>query len=147
MHISGSFLWITIRRRPIATHPIRSLRFVINVCLPAPADHSIPRMTFWDHKGTAEWVQYVFNSPMAVSSVGVYWFDDTGIGQCRIPASWRLWYWNGSAWVAVTTSGTYGVQLNQFNEISFDEVTTTSLRLEVTLQANYSGGILEWQVD
>lgn len=110
-------------------------------------DHSIPRMTFWDHKGTEEWVQYTFDSPKTVSSVGVYWFDDTGIGECRVPDRWRLLYWDGTDWQNVNTSDNYGRQPDQFNEVSFDEVTTTALRLRIRLQNGYSGGILEWQVN
>ncbi len=111
-------------------------------------DHSIQRMTFWNHKGTDEWLQYTFEDPMAVSSVAVYWFDDTGIGQCRLPESWRLLYIDESDnWVEVTTSDDYGIELDQFNRIDFDEVMTASLKIEVTLQSNYSGGVLEWQVN
>ena len=40
-------------------------------------DHSIPRLTWWDHKGTAEWLQYDFDRPTKVAAVEVYWFDDT----------------------------------------------------------------------
>ena len=50
-------------------------------------DHSIPRFTWWDHRGSAEWVQYDFGRHRKVSAVRVYWFDDTGVGSCRVPAS------------------------------------------------------------
>ena len=49
-------------------------------------DQEIPRFTWWDHRGTAEWVQYDFAKPTTVSTVSVYWFDDTGRGGCRVPA-------------------------------------------------------------
>ena len=48
-------------------------------------DHTIPRFTWWDHRGSAEWVQYDFGKPRKVSAVEVYWFDDTGIGQLPRP--------------------------------------------------------------
>ncbi|MCX7048198.1 MAG: glycoside hydrolase family 127 protein, partial [Candidatus Sumerlaeota bacterium] len=48
-------------------------------------DHDIPRFTWWDHRGTTEWVQYDFKEKTKVSAVEVYWFDDTGRGQCRAP--------------------------------------------------------------
>jgi hypothetical protein len=41
-------------------------------------DHGIPRMTWWDHRGTSEWVQYDFAAPKEINSTEVYWFDDTG---------------------------------------------------------------------
>src|SRR5262249_15693243 len=53
-------------------------------------DHEIRRMTWWDHKGTEEWISYQFPQPRDVSSVAVYWFDDTGRGGCRVPAEWRV---------------------------------------------------------
>lgn len=44
-------------------------------------------MTWWDHRGSAEWVQYDFAAPKKISSAEVYWFDDAGEGQCRVPQS------------------------------------------------------------
>ncbi|HCO97062.1 MAG TPA: hypothetical protein DIU00_24500, partial [Phycisphaerales bacterium] len=58
-------------------------------------DHSIQRMTFWPHKGTKEWVQYDFEKPREISGAAVYFFDDTGVGGCRVPKSWRLLYKDG----------------------------------------------------
>ncbi|MFO0926886.1 MAG: glycoside hydrolase family 127 protein [Gemmataceae bacterium] len=55
-------------------------------------DHSASNFDFWPHKGTAEWIQYQFTRPAEVKSSTVWWFDDTGRGECRLPASWRLVY-------------------------------------------------------
>lgn len=110
------------------------------------ADHTIPRLTWWDHKGTAEWVQYAFAVAREVSSVAVYWFDDTGLGACRVPASWRLLYLADSSWVPVPGASPYGVERDRYNEVTFDPVTTSGLRLEVQQQDDWSGGILEWKV-
>ena len=35
----------------------------------------------------------------------VYWFDDTGRGACRLPASWQIEYRDGEAWKPVAASG------------------------------------------
>ena len=110
-------------------------------------DLSVPRMTFWDHKGTTEWVQYTFEEPMEISKVGVYWFDDTGKGECRIPVGWKLQYLKDDAWTDVSTSDSFGVTPDRFNIVNFNKVTTKSLRITVNLQDNYSGGILEWQIN
>lgn len=110
-------------------------------------DHSIPRFTWWDHRGTSEWVQYDFDQPQSVRRVEIYWFDDTGAGHCRVPASWRVLYKHGDGWQAVTGAGEYGTQRDRFNAAAFDAVETTSLRVEVTLQESFSGGILEWRVE
>ena len=111
------------------------------------ADHSIPRLTFWDHRGTTEWVQATFDAPREVSKVAVYWFDDTGRGACRIPASWRLLARLGDEWTPVTGASTFGVEIDRFNLTTFDPVRTDALRIEVVMRAGYSGGVLEWRVE
>jgi hypothetical protein len=109
-------------------------------------DQSIPRFTWWDHRGTSEWAQYDLGQPRKVSGVSVYWFDDTGAGQCRLPQSWRLLYKQGDAWQAVKAAADFGAKRDAWNMVKFDAVETTALRLEVQLQPNFSGGILEWKV-
>ena len=111
-------------------------------------DHSIPRMTWWDHKGTTEWVAFRFPKPREVSSAAVYWFDDTGVGACRVPASWRLLWWDGNAWKPVTLKGKsdYGTALDRFQSVAFEPVTTRELKLEATLKPGFSGGVLKWMV-
>ncbi|MCS6975953.1 MAG: glycoside hydrolase family 127 protein [Gemmatales bacterium] len=112
-------------------------------------DHDIPRMTWWDRQGTVEWVAYRFPSSRKVQKCRVYWFDDTGRGACRVPASWRLLYLDGKDWkeVSLRPGSTYGTALDRFNEIVFEPVMTRELRLEVRLKPGFSGGILEWIVE
>ena len=109
-------------------------------------DHSIPRFTWWDHRGSTEWVQYNFPKPRKLSWSDVYWFDDTGQGQCRVPASWRLLVKQDGEWEPVEGVDSYGTEKDRFNKVTFEPVTTKSVRLEVKLKPDYSGGILEWRV-
>jgi hypothetical protein len=110
-------------------------------------DGSIPRMTWWDHRGTTEWVQYEFGSALEVSGVEVYWFDDTGRGGgCRVPASWRVLHRKGGRWAEVEGASAYGVAKDRFNKTTFKPVKTDALRLEVRLREKFSAGILEWRV-
>ncbi|HTL18705.1 MAG TPA: beta-L-arabinofuranosidase domain-containing protein, partial [Patescibacteria group bacterium] len=109
-------------------------------------DHSIPRFTWWDHRGSSEWVQYDFGKPRDISSVQVYWFDDTGAGSCRVPQSWKLLYQQGEQWKPVEPSSDFGTKLDGYNKVEFKPVQTTGLRLEVQLQPGFSGGILEWKL-
>ena len=109
-------------------------------------DHNIPRFTWWDHRGTREWVQLDFPQAKKVSSVQVYWFDDTGIGQCRLPTSWRLLYRDGSEWREVVESAATPATKDQWNVLSARPVETASLRIEVQLQSGFSGGLLGWRV-
>ena len=111
-------------------------------------DHSIKRMTWWDHRGTAEWVGYRFKEPRTVGKVALYWFDDTGIGQCRVPAEWRLLFKDGNEWkpVKLADGASYGVEKDRFNVVTFAPVKTTELHVEVKLRPQFSGGVLKWTV-
>jgi len=109
-------------------------------------DHGIPRFTWWPHKGTTEWVTVRFDQPQTVSETHVYWFDDTGQGYCRVPASWRILWKKGEAWQEVSGASGGGVERDRFNALKFDPVETAELKLEVKLQEGFSGGILEWVV-
>jgi hypothetical protein len=109
-------------------------------------DRDIPRFTWWDHRGTAEWVQYDFGKPRHVSSVQVYWFDDTGVGACRTPQSWRVLYQEGERWKPVEAASVFSTTADAFNRVDFKPIQTTALRLEVQLKPEFSGGILEWKV-
>lgn len=109
-------------------------------------DHSIPRMTWWGHRGSKEWIAMEFAKPHTFTKAEIYWFDDTGRGECRVPASWQLFYKDGDRWQAVETAGEYGVARDQYNMVTFEPVRTTALRIEVQLQPDYSGGVLEWRL-
>jgi hypothetical protein len=109
-------------------------------------DQSHARFTWWDHLGTAEWVQYAWTSPVTVTGTQVYWYDDTGHGQCRVPASWHVEYLTGGAWQPVTGASAYGTAVDAFNAVTFAPVTTTGLRVVVQLASGVSGGILQWNV-
>lgn len=109
-------------------------------------DQSIPRMTWWPRRGSAEWAQYRFEQPKRVRGVSVYWFDDSGVGQCRVPESARLLYQVGDAWKPVTAKAPVGIGRNRWNAAEFEAVETTGLRLEVQLQSGFSSGILEWKI-
>jgi hypothetical protein len=114
----------------------------------ASDDAKIPRFTWWDHRGTKEWVQYDFDHPTKVSAVEVYWWDERRINaHCRVPQSWRLLYPSGDAWKPVTGASAYSAEMDRFNRVTFDPVETKALGLEVQLQPEWSGGILEWRVE
>ena len=101
----------------------------IDNLLPAnSSDHSIPRMTWWDHRGSKEWIALEFDQPRTLSTAEIYWFDDSGQGSCRVPASWRLLYRDGNDWRPVEASSGYGVSPDQFNVVTFEPVKTTALR-------------------
>ena len=87
-----------------------------------------------------------FAKPSTVSETHVYWFDDTGHGGVRVPKSWRLLYKDGDAWKPVDASGEYGVAKDRYNTVRFKPVTTSALRIELTMQPQVSAGVQEWKV-
>jgi hypothetical protein len=91
-------------------------------------------------------VEYAFPKAASVSESELYWFDDTGRGGVRVPASWRLLYKDGDAWKPVEVTGSYGVEKDRWNKVTFKPVMTSGLRLEVTVQEKWSAGIQEWKV-
>ena len=111
-------------------------------------DQGVPRMTWWPHKGTAEWVEYDLGEPQSIAGVRVYWFDDTAAGGgCGLPAAWKLLYKaEAGQWKPVENAADYGLARDQFNQLDFPSVRTSGLRLEVQLPPNQSGGILEWEI-
>lgn len=111
------------------------------------SDHGIPRFTFWDRKGTTEWVQFDFDRPRELSSVDVYWFDDRPNGGCRIPKSWQLLYEMAYTWMPVRSPSAYGTEQDQYNRVTFEPVTTQSIRIQIRHQPGMSGGILECKIN
>jgi hypothetical protein len=81
-----------------------------------------------------------------VSSCEVYWFDDSGKGQCRVPQSWRLLVLDGEEWKEVRATTPYGVERDRMNRVAFEPVSARGLRIAARLREGFSGGILEWSV-
>jgi DUF1680 family protein len=109
-------------------------------------DHNVPFFHWWPNKGTREWIQYDFDKPEEVSIVEVYWFDDTGRGECRLPRSWRILYQEDGAWKPVWSRDPYPVDKDRYNRVVFETVRTKSVRLEVQSRDGWAGGIHEWRV-
>ena len=106
------------------------------------------QMHFWPHKGGQEWVQYTFPAVMTVSSSKIYWFDDTGHGECRVPKSWVLQVRDASGWTTVPLKSNekFGLKLNAWNEIHFAPTAGREFRILVDQQSNWASGMHEWQI-
>lgn len=131
------------------------------------ADINTPYHYWWLKSGTEEWIGYEFNQPETISAVEVYWlaFDHYDVIY-KAPESWKLLYKNGDNWLEVKTVTPYGTELDKYNRVEFETVTTTGLRLVAQLQRppsqnvtdesgpqiinvsrrGYSGGVIEWKV-
>ena len=100
---------------------------------------------FWPHKGGEEWIQYTWEKPLAVTGVELYWFDDTGRGECRLPVSWKLQALIGGAWQDIALKEA-PVSLDQWSKVTFARTETTALRLVVRQRDGWASGVHEWKV-
>ena len=113
---------------------------------PAASNDSSSYFDWWPAKGANEWVEYAFDKAAIVSECEVYWFDDTGRGEVRVPTVWRLLYKDGNDWKPVENAVSYGTEKDKYNRVAFTPVSTTSLRLELTMQPTWSAGLQKWKV-
>ncbi len=109
----------------------------------ASGDESVPFYHWWPNKGTEEWVEIDFPDTAEVSGVEIYWFDDTGWGECRIPVSWKVMYMDNETWREVYATNPYTVLKDVYSRVYFETVKTSSLRIIVQSQKDYAGGIHE----
>jgi hypothetical protein len=106
---------------------------------PSSNDTVNPRWGTWPNTGE-QWAELTWTSAQSVRSARVYFFDDNG--GVRVPASWKVQHWNGSAYVDVAGASGYPVATDAYQEVTFTPVSTT--RLRVVLQSGTdSVGLLE----
>ena len=120
-------------------------------------DQTVPRLTFWDHRGNTEWVQLDFDRPLEVTSTEIYWYDDGGA--YRTPKKWKLFYNAGHDWLPIpkaSPANFFGNQYhfltapNRYNKLTFDPVVAKGLRILVRQKPGkpgFSSGILEWKIN
>lgn len=110
---------------------------------PSSNDTVNPRWGTWPETGQ-QWAELTWPSAKTLNKAEVYFFDDDqGID---MPASWKLQYWNGGAYVDVPGAGTYPLAKNQYNTVSFNATSTTRLRVLLTGNGTNSVGLLEAKV-
>lgn len=115
------------------------------------ADRSIPRFVWAQSRGgrageTGTWIEYRYSQPRTIGSAEVYWAADADGGECALPSSWSLQWWDGSAWKPVKGVPTYPTEKDRFNRVRFTAVRATAIRLLATTQGRQSAGILEWRI-
>jgi hypothetical protein len=103
--------------------------------------------SWWPRRDTVEWIQYDFAKEESLSRSSVYWFDDGPVGDCRIPASWRILYRNGDSWLPVKNLSPYEIERDRYCKVTFERVITKVLRLEVVLPKDHSSGLYKWLVE
>jgi len=130
----------------MAENGVRDPKLVADGEDPASSDDKTSYYDWLPKRGTQEWIQYDFEKPTEVSTVQVYWYQDSEKGAIKVPASWRILYKDGVEWKPVEAQSYYEVATDRFNKVTFKPVNTSALRLELTLQPKYSAGIQEWRV-
>jgi hypothetical protein len=116
--------------------------------VPARSCCTQARFSWYDRKGSTEWVQMDFPEAVTVSRVRVFWFSDRARGGgCDFPKSWRLLCRQGDAWKPVEQASAFDVVPDRFNEVTFKPVAASALRIEAELQEGWSGGICEWRAE
>jgi len=137
----------TIAASPLPNGRNKNARNIIDGEEPANSSDSTAYFDWWPVQGSKmEWVELTFARPSTISTSEIYWFDDTGRGGVRVPASWKLLYKSGNQWLPVQTTGTFGAERNTWNRIAFTPVTTAALRIELSMQPGFSAGLQEWKV-
>lgn len=100
-----------------------------------------------------QWVQYDWAAPVTIDETGVYFvhnLDEAGAG-IAVPKSWKAQFRDDAGqWQDVAGASEYGTEVDVYNAVTFDAVTTTGLRLTLQAQGTESNagsvGIKEWQV-
>jgi uncharacterized protein len=137
----------TIAASPLPNGRGKNPRNIIDGEEPASSADSTAYFDWWPVQGSQnEWIELTFAKPSRVSMTEIYWFDDTGRGGVRVPASWRLLYKSGDRWLPVETAGPFVAERNRWNAVTFTPVTTPALRIELAMQAGFSAGLQEWKV-
>lgn len=87
--------------------------------------------TWTPNNPPSQWVLYEWDAPVTLNASRVYFWADhpagAGIGVAP-PKAWRLEYRDGDVWKAVRATTPYTANVNTFNRVDFDAVTTRCLR-------------------
>jgi len=136
---------LTYRSKTTASFVHVSLDAIKDQILPeSSSDSSALQLDFWPHKGTTEWIQFEWDEKHEISSLKIYWFDDTGRGQCRTPKSWKVLYRDDEGnFKPVKNDAPYLTEKDAFNRVGFEPVKTDGVKIEITLQEGWSSGVQE----
>jgi hypothetical protein len=108
---------------------------------PASSNDTVnPRWGTWPETGQ-QWAELTWPSAQTLNRAQIYLFDDNG--GVRLPGSWKLQHWTGSAYADVAATSGYPVTANAYNTVTFASVSTTRLRVVLQAGGTASVGLLE----
>ncbi|MEP6495348.1 MAG: family 43 glycosylhydrolase [bacterium] len=108
----------------------------------------------WSAKNPPQqWILYQWEQPETLTGASVHFWGDHSAGAgagIAPPKAWRLEYWDGAGWKAVSASSPYTNTLHADNRVGFAPVTTRCLR--AVFDASTDGvsfaavALQEWEV-
>lgn len=112
----------------------------------------IARYGTWGNTSKSETLTYTWGSEVTLKGSDIYfWYDgsETDNGGINLPTSYVYEYLDEDGnWKEVPNASAYNLDIDKFNETTFDEVTTTAIRVTLNKQAedNTGVGVVEWKV-
>lgn len=91
-----------------------------------------------------QWVQYDWEKPVTVREIDIFWWAD--LNRIKLPKKCTVKYLIGEEYVPVSNQLGPAIREKEYNKVSFDEIKTTSLRLEIKTDSASAAGVLEWVV-
>lgn len=115
---------------------------------------SMSRYGSWGNASAYETVTYTWNSEVTLNGADIYfWYDGTEgdytSGGIQVPSEYYYEYLDSEGnWQPVENASAYDTAMDGYNNTTFDEVTTTAIRVTMMKQANDGNGvgIMEWKV-
>ena len=110
------------------------------------SDTKIKRCTFHPKVGTTETITITFHKWVELGQIGIYWFDNND--NARIPKYWRVYAYQGVSRKKLKSRVIRDVKKDRFDVYKFEKTLfgVSRLEIEITLQPEKTGGILEIQV-
>ncbi|HEY8970488.1 MAG TPA: beta-L-arabinofuranosidase domain-containing protein [Puia sp.] len=92
----------------------------------------------------SQWLQYEWRQPVHIKEITLFWWNYGNT--IRLPEAYRISWWDGHQFIPVKDPSGMGLVNNQYNTTTFDEVTTTRLRLDVDSVDRWTSTLMEWKV-
>jgi DUF1680 family protein len=92
----------------------------------------------------SQWVEYSWKQPIGTRQISVFWWDYTHT--IPLPGVYHIEYWDGHQFLPVRNAAGMGLTNNEYNTTTFDEVSTTRLRLVMDSADRNVSPLLEWKV-
>ena len=113
-------------------------------------------VNWWTGPGQEGYIQYSWDEPVTMNTFNVYWrvaYNGTDSDWMHVPGSIKILYLDGDSWKEANMTSKYEdiIKLHQYNTITFDNITTTAVRMVMT---TYDGpdsqagctGVYRWKV-